>query len=235
MIIGPENRDFEIQGFILIDCVEDVGRPSDNKFYKRILKIIKRFGQDTSPIINAATGLRLDLDNRSIQNTLALYSDHSELHRMIRRGLEQHQGTLTTPDNLKLRMNNEYCFAFIHPGAFFYHVSNHLENKITNWLILGRTWNMCVHDNSIGLRSLHRVARGFGLNFYAIDGGFQKSDLTTTTRADIDNDYSLRWAETNNSMYKLKLSKKTGLAGYTNSANNWIVMDPQQTMPTRLE
>jgi len=234
MIIGSDNRDFEIQGFILIDCVDSY-RDEDAEFYKHVLKIIEKFGTETSPIINAATGLQMDFDNnRSIRNTVLLYSDHTELHRMMRRGLEQHQGTLTTPDSLKLRMNNEYCFAFIHLGEFFYHVGNHLKNKITNWLILGRTWNMCVHDNSIGLRNLHKFARRFGLNFYAIDGGFQKSDLTTVTRADFDNDYSFKWNETNNSMYKLKLSKKTGSVGYANSADEWIVMDPQ-TMPTRLE
>jgi len=233
MISGSDNRDFEIHGFILIDCV-DSHRDEDAVFYQHVLKIIEKFGTDTSPIINAATGLRMDFDNdRSIRNTVLLYSDHTELHRMMRRGLEENKGELTVPDSLKLRMNNEYCFAFIHPAEFFYHVRNYLENKITNWLILGRTWNMCVHYNSIGLHNLHKLARRFELNFYAINGGFQKSDLTTVTRADIEND-SFKWNETNNSMYKLKLSKKPGLVGYTNSAKEWIEIDPR-TLPTRLD
>ena len=234
MISGSDNRDFKIQGFILIDCVLSEGRPPDDIFYENVLEIIKKFGTDTSPIINAATGLRLDFDDRSIRNTMALYSNDSELHRMMRRGLEQNQGDLRTPNSLRLRMDNEYCFAFTNTSDLFYHVRNHLQNKITNWLILGRTWNLCVHENSIGLRWLCKFAPGFGLNFYAIDGGFQKSDLSYVTRADIHNDYSLDWIETKDSMYKLKLSKKIGLAGYANSAGDWIVMDPR-TMPTRLE
>jgi hypothetical protein len=232
MISGSDNKDFEIQGFILIDCA-DSGRTQDDKFYKRVLKIIKRLGTESSPIINASPGLQINLNNRSIQNTLAQYPHPSEPHRMMRRGLEKNQGTLTTPDNLRLRMNNEYCFAFVHPSEFFYYVGNHLANKITNWLILGRTWNMCVHNNSIGLHNLCRTAPGFGLNFYAIDGGFQKSDGTIVTKEDFEND-TMTWIDTKDSMYKLKLSKKIGSAGYANSAGDWIVMDPR-TMPTRLE
>ena len=232
MISGSDNRGFEIQGFILIDCI-DTTQTQDDKFYKRVLKIIKKFGTDLSPIINAAPGLLIDIADRSIQNTLAQYPYPSEPHRMMRRGLEQNRGELTVPDSLRLRMNNEYCFAFVNPSEFFYHVGNHLANKITNWLILGRTWNMCVHDNSIGLHSLCKTAPGFGLNFYAIDGGFQKFNGTVVSKEDFEND-KLTWIETKDSMYKLKLSKKIGLAGYSNSANDWIVMDPC-TVPWRLE
>jgi hypothetical protein len=232
MISGSDNREFEIQGFILIDCV-DSDRIQDDKFYKRVLKIIKRLGTESSPIINAATGLLIDIADRSIQNTLAQYPYPSELHRMMRRGLEQNRGELTVPDSLRLRMNNEYCFAFVHPSEFFYHVGNHLANKITNWLILGRTWDMCVHDNSIGIQHLCKTASGFGLNFYAVDGGFQKSDRTVVSTEDFEND-KFTWTRTKDSMYKLKLGKKIGLAGYTNSANDWIVIDPR-TVLWRLE
>lgn len=232
MISVSDNRDFEIQGFILIDCVNTM-QTQDDKFYKRVLKIIKKFGTDSSPIINAAPGLLIDIADRSIQNTLAQYPYPSEPHRMMRRGLEQNRGELTVPDSLRLRMNNEYCFAFVNTSEFFYHVGNHLPNKITNWLILGRTWNMCVHDNSIGLQYLCKTAPGFGLNFYAVDGGFQKSDGTVVSKEDFEND-KLTWIETKDSMYKLKLSKKIGLAGYPNSANDWTVMDPR-TVPWRLE
>jgi hypothetical protein len=227
MISDSDNQDFEIQGFILIDCV-DSHREEDAEFYKHVVKIIEKFGTSTSPIINAATGLQMDFDNdRSIRNTMLLYSDHSELHRMMRRGLENNQGELTTANSLKPRMDNEYCFAFATHNEFFYHVVKHLENKITNWLILGRTWNMCVHDNAIGLRHLHKFAPGLGLNFYVMDGGFQKADLSTVTRADIHNDCSLKWTETKYSMYRLKLSKHTGLsgAGYTDSAGEWKTFD----------
>jgi hypothetical protein len=234
MIIGSDNRDFEIQGFILIDCVYSTGRPPDDEFYEHVLEIIEKFGTDTSPIINAATGLQIDLDDRSIRNTMSVYSNDGELHRMMRRGLEKHQGLLTTPGSLRRRMDNEYCFALIQPSDFFYHVVDHLQNKITNWLILGRTWDMCVHDNSIGLRCLCKFAPGFGLNFYAVDGGFQKLDLSTVTRADFHNDHSLDWTETKDSMYKLKLDKETGSAGYANSANEWTQMDPR-TMLAQLE
>ena len=232
MILDYDDQEFKIQGFILIDCV-DSHRTEDAKFYKRILKIIKKFGTHSSPIINAAPNLKIDFDDCSIKNTIATYSNDGEPHRMMRRGLEKNQGVLKTPDSLRLRMNNEYCVAFVHCTEFFYYVGNHLANKITNWLVLGRTWNMCVHENSIGLHNLSKFAPGFGLNFYAIDGGFQKSDLTIVTREDFEND-PLEWIETTNSMYKLKLNKTIGLAGYPNSANDWVTIDPR-TVSWRLE
>ena len=50
MISGSDNRDFKIQGFILIDCVDSY-RDEDAEFYEHVLKIIKKFGTDTSRIL----------------------------------------------------------------------------------------------------------------------------------------------------------------------------------------
>jgi len=66
--------------------------------------------------------------------------------------------------------------------------------NINHWLVVGTTWQICVHLNDIGLCSFSTMMRQHPeLNFYGASWGFLKHNLTTTTDEDFDTDL-LTWS-----------------------------------------
>ena len=61
--------------------------------------------------------------------------------------------------------------------------------KINHWYTVGQSWQMCVHDNDIGLKNLSTLSN---LSFYANLKSFLKINGNTVEHSDFDND-SMLW------------------------------------------
>ena len=73
---------------------------------------------------------------------------------------------------------------------------------VNHWIVVGTTWQVCVHLNDLGLCSFSTMSRQHPeLNFYGAPWGFLKHDLTTTTNEDFATDL-LTWIDVGQ-MYRL--------------------------------
>jgi hypothetical protein len=75
---------------------------------------------------------------------------------------------------------------------FVWFCTEHLSNRVQNWLVAGHTWQMCTHDHGLGLRALAGVTKKYPLNFYATDYSFCTMTEQTATLEDFEQD-SLNW------------------------------------------
>ena len=61
--------------------------------------------------------------------------------------------------------------------------------RINHWLVVGTTWQVCVHLNDMGLCSFSTMMRQHPkLNFYGASWGFLKHNLETATAEDFAGD-----------------------------------------------
>ena len=77
--------------------------------------------------------------------------------------------------------------------------NNKLNNQITHWYVVGQSWQMCTHENDIGLPKLSTLT---DINFYADQKSFLKVDGATVGHEDFIEDY-LYWEYLTNFGYKL--------------------------------
>lgn len=63
------------------------------------------------------------------------------------------------------------------------------SKQITHWYVVGQSWQMCVHENNIGLNNLAKL---LDLNFYSNLTSFLKINGSTVEHEDFIND-KLSW------------------------------------------
>ena len=78
-----------------------------------------------------------------------------------------------------------------------------MPNNVKNWLLIGQTWDVCVHDDQLGLNKLSK----FPGNIYITPWSIFKTDYSDITQQDIDNDPSVSWKTINNFGWKLIYDK----------------------------
>ena len=168
-----------VTGLILIDCWEnDHLRANSNKntkryvlpkqrFFTGLVQNLKRFS--FTGIINAATQLiadpNLPLDQG--RKTSLIVQEYLYQHTTV--------ADITTQSE-------------------FFELRKHMPWKnINHWLVVGTTWQICVHVNDIGLCSFSTMSRQHkGLHFYGAPWGFLNVNRQTILSKDFDTDL-LTW------------------------------------------
>ena len=64
-----------------------------------------------------------------------------------------------------------------------------LNGAVTDWYVAGQTWQLCVHNNSIGLE---KMSGSSDFNFYADEFSFVKNPAVCVEHADFKTDH-LKW------------------------------------------
>ena len=77
-----------------------------------------------------------------------------------------------------------------------------LNNNITNWYVAGQSWNMCVHENDIGLNNLSKFTNNGSIGFYSTIKSFLKFNGQTVDHEDFEKD-ALGWEHLNWFGYRL--------------------------------
>lgn len=72
-----------------------------------------------------------------------------------------------------------------------------------HWYVAGQSWNMCVHDNDMGLKSFAGKISRNTVNFYATEKSFLHIDGTAVSYQDFEKDY-LNWKFLNWFGYQLE-------------------------------
>jgi hypothetical protein len=73
-----------------------------------------------------------------------------------------------------------------------FHNEWQLDSQCKNWLVVGQSWQNCVHNNNMGLKQFAKLSCNFDINFYATDYSFLKDNSICATANDFDQDM-LNW------------------------------------------
>lgn len=191
----------KIQGLILLDCWEPQVKSHffKDKYYINLIDKLKHI--QFSYIINSATGLKIDLADPTIANTIKV-CEYRDDHPIMR-NLLQHSGNEKTSVLLnRYLISHSPTIAILNTVDFVWFCKHHLSSQIQNWLIAGHTWQMCTHSASLGLPRLANVAKNHDLNFYATDYSFCTMTEQTATQQDFEQD-SFNWCLIENFGYQL--------------------------------
>lgn len=180
-----------IHGLILLDCWEPQVHDHffKDKYYINLIEKIKNI--QFKWIVNSASRLHIDLNDICMANTIKL-CQYQDDHPIIK-NLIKHAGTEKPSTLISKYLFNNRTINIINDNDFVWFCTKYLENQITNWLVVGHTWQMCTHEHALGLQSLTSITKRHPvLNFYATDYSFCKMTENTATLEDFEQD-SMNW------------------------------------------
>jgi hypothetical protein len=216
-----------IDGLILIDCAKVAADSHQivRLYYQQLIKLLSRFHFNC--LVNSNIGIEIDYSDHSQLNTFNQYCWNNTIgqtsidprqteiiYNMIR---FSRPGSYTSNLIHNRLLDNERSIFLTTLEDFLYHVKTRLNDATKNWLVVGQSWNLCVHSNNLGLKNIAKLSQNCDLNFYAIDQGFcMKTNpvpavgseyiIPTAGRQEFENN-SLQWAEIPDFGYKLILQK----------------------------
>lgn len=227
MITGFTDLIPELHGLILIDCWEPSLQTSKviNQFYQDIID--NTVTNNFVCVVNSGNNILLDLNDHSFANLFYhhcnnrltwlpeyLQQRHNRVIANSCRWAGQSHINKESQSNSSSKLLHDHFLTqgrgvyIMDPLDLVFHSQLVLEGKVRNWLVVGCSWQMCVHNNGLGLNNLSELASRFNLNFYATDYSFLRADnITKATQTDFESD-ELEWTMINNFGYHLVPSTK---------------------------
>ena len=217
MIVETVNQIPELHGIIFIDCWEEAcsteKKQTIDNFYQLLVDCTSQY--KFKCVVNSSIGMALDLRDPSVFNTFQKYSwgPAAETSLFVKTRRDQLLANLCRyagrdPDN-PLTTSKIIQDHFLDNGVLLldgldliFHNDLFCNSECKNWLVVGQTWQMCVHDNNMGLKQFTKLSQDFGLNFYATDYSFLKDDGTCANDNDFVND-TLKWTRIMHFGYQL--------------------------------
>jgi hypothetical protein len=209
----PPNFD----GVILIDCWQ----PQENEIDKLIFfyKLADYIGYNKDQyhqIINASMQCRINPDDQTIVNTMQSYSWNHKFSQntsptvnhhntsVLLNAIEQFSGSYRLFQGLQTQLKSQNnCHYIVSFADFLMHWSRGGHNRPKNWLVVGQSWQNCVHNNDIGLQSFSEILDYYKMNFYVREEFVLNEDDQNPTETDFSND-TLNWMKYHGtSTYKL--------------------------------
>ena len=189
-----------IHGLILLDCWEPQAHEHlfKDKFYINFIEKIKSI--QFTWIINSAGRLHINLNDICMANTIKL-CQYQDDHPIIK-NLIKHAGPEKPSTLISRYLFNNHTINIVNDDDFVWFCTKYLQNQMTNWLVMGHTWQMCTHTHALGLQALASITKRHSLNFYATDYSFCKLTENTATCEDFEQD-SMNWCQIEDFGYQL--------------------------------
>lgn len=189
----------DIQGLIFIDCWE---MPSLINFYQQLEQKIE-FDQYTSMVV-ANYELVLDSKDQIQRNTLEMYK-HSNRELMLLPMLYEF-GYRKTSSWLQSKFKS-HSVLLLTTESLQHHIETVVPH-VTDWLVVGGTWQSCTHNRPIGFASLKKMPYNFYItdwSMYNITGEFDDPNavVNTATSKQFEKD-SHTWIDQGNNLYRLQ-------------------------------
>ena len=202
MVITEINKSKSIkdmQGLIFIDCWE---MPSLINFYQQLEQKIE-FNQYTSMVV-ANYELALDSKDQIQCNTLEMYK-HSNQELMLLPMLYEF-GHRETSTWLQSKFKS-HSVLLLTTESLQHHIETVVPH-VTDWLVVGGTWQSCTHSRPIGFANLQKLPYNFYItdwSMYNIIGEFDNPDaiVNTATSKQFEKD-SYTWIDQGNNLYRLQ-------------------------------
>ena len=191
MITGSTDHVPQLQGLILIDCWEPSiqKRERVNQFYQNIIDQTQNY--NFVCVINSANQVLIDMADQSFSNLFQYHCNNQILSlpehlqqrhnqvvanscRWAHQQLTQEKFSHYTSSRLlhDQFFNNGRGVYIMNPLDMMFHNQVILNGQIKNWLVVGKSWQLCVHNNGLGLINLEEISARFSTNFYATNYSF---------------------------------------------------------------
>ena len=162
-IIGDYINPPKVWGLLCIDCW-DV--PGNRFFYENA--IIKLADFNIGAVVNCCTNLKIDYSDRSVYNTLKQYlwvdimdggrSPHEpEQNARVVNELIRCAGHNKTSQLLHDNIFTDTTVHLSSVAAFKHHAQTHWLH-ITDWIILGSAWGMCITHGPLGIAKILSIS-----------------------------------------------------------------------------
>jgi hypothetical protein len=203
----------KFDGIVMIDCWQ----PQDTEIDKLIFfyKLTEYIGQNKDQyhqIINASMRCRINHEDPTITNTLKSYSwnnvfeQNKSYHNasVLFNVMEQFSGNYQLFRGLQTQLKNQNnCHYITNFEDFLTHWNRSGQTRAKNWLVVGQSWQNCVHHNNIGLVRFSEILDYYRMDFYVQEEFVLNDDDENPTEIDFGND-TLNWMKYHGtSTYKL--------------------------------
>lgn len=187
-------------GVLCIDVWESNG--NNDGFYHKALSCLSKYHVEV--VVNCTTDLKIDYDDVSVYNTIDRYlwnpnSVNPQINRNVLTNLIMVAGHQQTN---KFLQNNLFDHNTVHLSdrETFVHHAQCYHPDITDWIILGNTWKICLHVGPLGVDKLVEI----GSHKFHIfpDWSIQAEHGGPPSLQDIHDDFFV-WAPIDNDGYRL--------------------------------
>jgi len=189
----------DIQGLICLDLWQSGPDPDYFtepylEWLDRLPEYLKQFKFDS--IINASYGTRIDFQDTSVYNTFVTYN-WAKFDQDVMITMLQTCNNFTMSQKIIDQVFGLNTFALYDIESFIKHSSS-IVPHVKNWLVVGGTWNKCVHWRRLGLSNLAKLHQ---YNFFGSTWGFYKN-ASGMTEDDFKNN-NLKWNQVDREMFQL--------------------------------
>jgi hypothetical protein len=207
----------EFDGVVLIDCWQPRDHETDKLiFFYKLANYIGSRKDQYRQIVNASMQCRMNYEDPTIQNTMQAYSwnyrwqkedpiaPNFHNHSVVLNAVEQFAGTYQLFQGLQKQLqDNNNCHYIVNFDDFLLNWSRNGNKRAQNWLVVGQSWQNCVHNNDVGLKNFSNSLDYYRMNFYVQEEMVLKEDDSNPTENDFSND-ELNWMKYHGtSTYKL--------------------------------
>jgi hypothetical protein len=182
-----------IRGLIVIDCWE---RPELDSFYQCLQDHVDITQFDSIMVAN----YELALDSKALcqHNTLEVYSWETYTPGMLLPMLKE-SGSRKTSAWLQ-SMFSSNSFLILDEYSLVHHCTTAVPH-IKDWLVIGGSWQVCIHGRPLGFYKLKTLP----YNFYVIPAGlYNTKKLNWLGNVDDLHNDQLTWIDQGNHLYKLQ-------------------------------
>ncbi len=196
----------EFDGIVMIDCWQPQEHETSKQiFFYRLSEYISQHADQYRQIINASMQCRFDYEDRSIINTLQTYcwdyvfdkncSNTPNYYNtwILFNTFEQFRNSYQLFAGIRKRLRQlDTCYYLVTIEDFLSHWHARGPMRSQNWLVVGQSWQNCVHNNSLGLKQMAEVSKFHHMNFYVMEKFLLTEQDTAPTATDFSND-TLSW------------------------------------------
>ncbi len=196
----------EFDGIVMIDCWQPCEHEIDKQiFFYRLSDYISKHASNYRQIINAALKCRLDYEDRSIINTLQTYCWDYQFDKhnsntpnyyntwILFNTMEQFRGSYTLFSGIRQQISRlDTCYYIVTIEDFLSHWHMQGPMRAQHWLVVGQSWQNCVHNNDVGLNQMAQAAKFHHMNFYVTEEYLLNDTDQNPTETDFSND-TLQW------------------------------------------
>lgn len=202
----PKNAN-EVPGLICIDLWEKDfhGNKFSDQYHAWLDRLVTHLAViPFQSVINSSYYTQLDYSDPSIYNTMRRHNWQKH-NSAIMLDLIKHSGNFRMSRQIIDTVFGEHTFFYTRTQDFLAH-QRELVPHVTDWLVVGNTWQYCTHRFLMGLTgfaALSREPQHKHLRFYGTTWGFYKEDDTDFTAQDFSIDRKVKWSQVSDDLFRL--------------------------------
>lgn len=187
-------------GVLCIDTWECNGEWDD--LYSKAVDKLSQYNIKVT--INASKSMRIDYNDISVFNALKFYvweadQTYYETNRCVKNEILDYSGFNTTNKIIKDKLFDKNTICLNNINAFTNYVDRFFP-MVKDWIVLGQSWGVCLHNNPVSFKSLLSMA-GHNFNIFPEWSVFN-TDQTPVTIQQVDDDNYV-WAEIPDNGFRL--------------------------------